>query len=113
MWALLPLIAQTHLGLGADGYGILFAALGLGAITAAFTMGRIKKHMSANTILSIVALAFGIAFALTMVVPGMLPALPLLYVIGYGWTATASTLNAELQLYLPAGYGPARSPCTS
>jgi len=101
MWALLPLIAHNHLGLGADGYGILFAAVGLGAITAAFTMGRLKKRMSANTILSIVALAFAVAFALTMVVPGLLPALPLLYVMGYGWTATVSTLNAELQLYLP------------
>jgi hypothetical protein len=101
MWALLPLIAHNHLGLGADGYGILFAAVGLGAITAAFTMGRLKTRMSANTILSIVALAFAVAFALTMVVPGLLLALPLLYVMGFGWTATVSTLNAELQLYLP------------
>ena len=55
MWALLPLIAHSQLGLGADGYGVLFAAVGLGAITAAFTMGRIKRHMSANTILSVVS----------------------------------------------------------
>ncbi|HET7724733.1 MAG TPA: MFS transporter, partial [Propionibacteriaceae bacterium] len=101
MWALLPLIAHSRLRLGADGYGILFAAVGLGAITAAFSLGRIKRRLSANTILGVVALAFAVAFALTMVVSGLLPALPLLYVMGFGWTATASTLNAELQLYLP------------
>jgi len=37
-----------------------------------------------------------------MLVPGLVPALPLLVVLGFGWTATAATLNAELQLYLPS-----------
>ncbi len=101
MWALLPLIANRQLGLGADGYGILFGALGVGAITAAFTVGRIGRHISANTLLSLMGLLFGVAFALTMVVPGLLPAIPLLIALGFGWTATAATLNAELQLFLP------------
>jgi MFS family permease len=101
MWALLPLIANRQLGLGADGYGILFGALGVGAITAAFTVGRIGQHISANLLLSLMGLLFGIAFALTMVVPGLLSAIPLLVVLGFGWTATAATLNAELQLFLP------------
>jgi MFS family permease len=35
LWALLPLIARQRLGLGADGYGALFAALGVGAIAGA------------------------------------------------------------------------------
>jgi MFS family permease len=101
MWALLPLIANRQLGLGADGYGVLFGALGVGAIAAAFTVGRLSKAWSANQTLSVMGVMFGIAFALTMVVPGLLPAIPLLVVLGYGWTATAATLNAELQLFLP------------
>lgn len=101
MWALLPLIANRQLGLGAAGYGILFGALGVGAITAALTVGRIARRVSANTLLSLMGVLFGAALALTMVVPGLLPALPLLVLLGYAWTATASTLNAELQLYLP------------
>ncbi len=101
MWALLPLIANRQLGLGADGYGILFGALGVGAITAAFTVGKISRHMSANLLLSLMGLLFGIAFALTMVVPGLLLAIPLLIALGFGWTATVATLNAELQLFLP------------
>jgi MFS family permease len=101
MWALLPLIANRQLGLGADGYGVLFGALGVGAIAAAFTVGRLSKALSANKTLSVMGVVFGIAFALTMVVPGLLPAIPLLVLLGYGWTATAATLNAELQLFLP------------
>jgi MFS family permease len=102
MWALLPLIANRKLGLAADGYGLLFTALGVGAITAAFSMGRISRYVSAKNVLSITGVVYGIAFALTMVVPGLVPALPLIFVLGFGWTATAATLNAELQLYLPS-----------
>ncbi len=102
MWALLPLIANRKLGLAADGYGLLFTALGVGAITAAFSMGRISRYVSAKNVLSITGVVYGVAFALTMVVPGLVPALPLLFVLGFWWTATAATLNAELQLYLPS-----------
>jgi MFS family permease len=102
MWALLPLIAAHKLGLAADGYGLLFMALGVGAITAAFSMGRISRYVSAKYVLSITGVLYGIAFALTMIAPGLVQALPLLFVLGFGWTATAATLNAELQLYLPS-----------
>ncbi len=101
MWALLPLIANRQLGVGADGYGILFGALGVGAITAAFTVGRIGRRVSANLLLSAMGLLFGLAFGLTMVVPGLVPALPLLVLLGFAWTATVAVLNAELQLFLP------------
>ncbi|MGC3995584.1 MAG: MFS transporter [Propionicimonas sp.] len=101
MWTLLPLIANRQLGLGADGYGLLFGALGVGAITGAFTVGRLGRHLSANTMLAVMGIVFGAAFALTMVVPGLWAAMPLLVVLGYAWTATAATLNADLQLFLP------------
>lgn len=102
LWALLPLLASQRFGLHADGYGLLFAALGLGAITAALTLGRLKSRLSSNRLVAYSALAFGASFGLTVVVPGLLPAIPLLFVAGYAWSATASTLNAELQLFLPA-----------
>ena len=55
----------------------------MGAITAAFTVGRIGRHISANLLLSLMGLVFGVAFALTMVVPGLLPAIPLLIALGF------------------------------
>ena len=48
VWALLPLIASRQLGLAADGYGLLFAALGLGAVIGAVSLGRVKQHLSSN-----------------------------------------------------------------
>ncbi|MFT4108394.1 MFS transporter [Propionicimonas sp.] len=101
MWALLALIANRQLGLGADGYGFLYGALGVGAVAAAFTVGRLGGRFSANTLLSVMAIVYGAAFALTMAMPGIAGALPLLVVLGYAWTATVAILNAELQLFLP------------
>lgn len=101
MWALLPLIASRQLGLPASGYGLLFVALGIGAVTAALGLGRIRARLSANSVLTRSTLLFAVAFALVMVAPGLWSAGPLLVVVGFGWTAVASTLMAELQLFLP------------
>lgn len=101
LWALLPLIASQQLGLQAGGFGLLFAALGVGAVIGALSLGRVKEHVSSNALLCVVAVAYAAAFALTLWAPGLLAALPLLVVAGFGWTATVSTINAELQLFLP------------
>ena len=102
VWALLPLIASRQLGLDADGYGLLFAALGFGAVIGALSLGRVKQHLSSN----------GGAGARGGLLRARLRltrrwrrtawlALPLLVVCGFGWTATVSTIISELQLFLP------------
>lgn len=101
LWALLPLIASRQLGLDASGYGLLFAALGVGAVAGALTLGQVKARLSSNAILNWVALAFGLSLAALVLADSLWVALPLLMVAGYGWTATASTLVSELQLFLP------------
>lgn len=102
LWALLPLIASRQLGLAANGYGLLFAALGVGAVIGAMGLGHVRRFVSSNGVLTVSALVYAVAFALVMVVPGLLPAIPLLVIAGFGWTAIAATLVSELQLTLPS-----------
>ena len=101
LWALLPLIAAKQLGLAADGYGILFIGIGMGAVAGAFTVGHLKQRLSSNAIVTVSALAFGLAFALVALVANLWLALPLLAVTGHAWTASASILMGEIQLFLP------------
>ncbi len=101
VWALLPLIAARQLGLEADGYGLLFAALGLGAVVGALSLGRVKEHLSSNGVLGLAMISFALAFGALVLAPNLLAALPLLVVCGFGWTATVSTIISELQLFLP------------
>ena len=102
VWALLPLIASEQLGLDADGYGLLFASLGLGAVIGALCLGWVRQHLSSN----------GGAGARrrspshspsgrSPLAPNGWVAIPLLVVCGFGWTATVATIISELQLFLP------------
>lgn len=101
LWALLPLAAREQLGVDAGGYGALFAALGAGAIVAALVVGRVRDHVSTNVLLA----GAGVVFAAVMVVIVLVPILWLALVVcvfgGLAWTTVISTLNAELQLFLP------------
>ena len=48
VWGLLPLVARQELGLGATGYGVLLAALGVGAIAGALLMPRVRAALLAQ-----------------------------------------------------------------
>jgi quinol monooxygenase YgiN len=101
LWALLPLVASQRLGLGAAGYGALFGALGAGAIVAALVLGRLRNHLSTNGLLSIAGVLFAAAMVVVVLVPSFWAAMVVLVFAGLAWTAVISTLNAELQLFLP------------
>jgi MFS family permease len=101
LWALLPVIASQRLGLGAAGYGALFGALGLGAIVAALVLGRVRDRLSTNGMLSAAGALYAAALAVIVLVPNFPAALATLVFAGLAWTTVISTLNAELQLFLP------------
>ena len=91
-----------HLGLGADGYGALFGALGVGAILGAVVLGRVTSRLSTNAVLGAGGTLYAGALAVVILVPGFLGALVVLILSGMAWMAVTSTLQAELQLALPA-----------
>src|SRR4029450_11935051 len=101
LWALLPVIASQHLGLGADGFGALFAALGAGAVLGALVLGQLTTKFSTNAILIGAGILYAAALAVITLVPSFLAALATLVFSGLGWMAITSTLQAELQLILP------------
>ena len=45
LWALLPVIGQQRLGLGAAGFGGLMACLGTGAVAAGLTIGPLRQRL--------------------------------------------------------------------
>jgi MFS family permease len=101
LWALLPLVASDLLGLGAGGYGVLLAALGVGAVGGAFLLPRIRQRMSTNRLLTASGLIY--AVALVPVAALRVPAVVLVALLfaGLGWIAVLSSVNAALQIYLP------------
>ena len=102
LWVLLPLIASEHLRVGADGYGALFAALGVGAVLGALVLARVTTRLSTNMVLGAAALVYAATLTVIASVASFPVALAALVLSGLAWMAVTSTLQAELQLVLPA-----------
>ncbi len=106
LWALLPAVASSTLGLSAGGYGMLLGVLGLGAIVGVLVMPWLQAHRASSVLLAASALGFALA-SFALVTAPLAVVLPTLLVAGICWIVTLTTLNAALQLTL-AGWVRAR-----
>lgn len=102
LWGLLPVIAANQLGLGSAGYGVLLGALGVGAVLGAFVLSRLRARFGQNTLLTVGAAGFAAATAVLALVHNFAAVLAALVVGGAAWLLSLSTLNASMQLSLPA-----------
>ncbi|WP_349876428.1 MFS transporter [Micromonospora sp. HUAS YX12] len=101
LWALLPLVASRRLGLDSSGYGLLLAALGVGAILGGLLLPWIRTRVTANRFLLVAGALYGgalIVVASVQVVPVVLIAL---LPAGLAWVTVLANVNAEIQLFLP------------
>ena len=101
LWALLPLVASERIGTDSHGYGLLLAALGVGAIAGGVALPKLRTRMSASKLLGLSGLLFGLVLLdvatlndLTAVAVALAPA-------GAAWVVVLANLNAEIQLFLP------------
>src|SRR6202158_5039363 len=102
LWALLPLIASRRLALGADGYGLLLGVLGVGAIFGAVILPRLRARMSINALLAASGITYALVLAAVVLIGNTVVVLIVLLPAGVAWIAVLATVNAELQLFLPA-----------
>ncbi|MGB3481798.1 MAG: MFS transporter [Mycobacterium sp.] len=102
VWGLLPVIAKDQLGLSASGYGLLLGALGAGAVLGAFLLSRLRSRYGQNTLLTMAAMGFAAATVVLALIPNFVVVLLALLVGGAAWLLSLSTLNASMQLSLPA-----------
>ena len=100
--ALLPVVASQRLGLGANGYGLLLGALGVGAIAGALALPRLRATLSSNALLLAASLVHTAALVALVLVPNAAVILVVLVATGIAWIAVLSSMNAAMQLFLPA-----------
>ena len=101
IWALLPLIAQSTLHLGAGGYGLLLGSVGIGAVAGAALLPRLRARLSPDTLLAagsigMAAVTLSLAYAHVTAVAAVA-----LVLGGACWILALSTLNSLYQLSLP------------
>jgi predicted MFS family arabinose efflux permease len=97
-----PLLARNVLGLGAEGFGFLMAALGVGAVAGALTVGfrRAPGPPPLTAMLGAGALTLGGLLSLAGARHAWLAA-PLLFVTGYFGLVVVASCNTRLQLAAP------------
>lgn len=101
LWALLPLVANRRLGLGATGYGFLLGAVGLGAVAGALLLPQLRTRLSPSWFFAGATLVYALAVAVTGLVAEVAIVTLVLVPAGVAWVAILSSLNASMQLILP------------
>ncbi len=102
LWGLLAVIAKDQLGQSSSGYGLMLGALGAGAVLGAVVLGPLRRLFGQNGLLIVAALGFASATTVLALVHQVVVVLVALVVGGMAWLATLATMNAAMQLSLPA-----------
>ncbi len=102
MWALLAVVARQDLNGGALGYGIMNGCIGLGAVTAAVFLPRLRTRLSADGIVKTAAVLFVTTLLVMAWVHFWVPVILVLILAGMSWTSSASCMNIAVQLSVPS-----------
>lgn len=97
LWALLPLIGAQKLQGSPNGYAILLSCIGVGAVSAAFTLPKVREKLSPDVLTVAAAVTFAAATAVTAVSDNFYLIAAFMVAAGWSWLASLSTFNVTAQ----------------
>ena len=100
-WALLPLIARNQVAGGPALYGFLLAAIGIGAVSAAFALPALKQRLGADRLAAAGTLGTVAALVLFALSRHPVTALAASLIAGLSWITALATINVSAQMALP------------
>jgi len=102
MWALLPIVAKQHMGLGSIGYGALLGVFGVGCFLGVIVLPWTRRRFMLNHLISMSVVLFSVVlFAMSYFRNFPLLACAML-IAGVSWLALLSSLMASLQSVTPS-----------
>jgi predicted MFS family arabinose efflux permease len=99
--ALMPLVARDLLHGGAQTYGIMLGAFGMGAVIGALNIGAVRKWLSGEAAVRACALIMGAAIAVVAVSREPVLTAAALVVAGSVWMLAVALFNIGVQLSAP------------
>ncbi|MDB5516631.1 MAG: transporter [Tardiphaga sp.] len=99
--ALMPLVARDLLHGGAQTYGIMLGAFGMGAVIGALNIGEARKRLSGEAAVRACALIMGVAIAVVAVSREPVLTAAALVVAGSVWMLAVALFNIGVQLSAP------------
>jgi MFS family permease len=99
--ALMPLVARDLLHGGAQTYGIMLGAFGMGAVIGALNIGEVRKRLSGEASVRACAMIMGVAIAVIAVSQQPVLTAAALVVAGSVWMLAVALFNIGVQLSAP------------
>jgi len=99
--ALMPLVARDLLGGGAQTYGIMLGAFGIGAVVAALNVSFVRRRFDHEAAVRVCLMAMGAAVAIVAVNRSPTVAVAALAVAGAAWMMSVALFNIGIQLSSP------------
>lgn len=101
LWATLPLVARDLLAGGALTYGFLLGAFGSGAVLAALAITSLRRHYTADAIVTAASAVFGAATIVIAVSRWSALSSLVIVAAGAAWVLSFSTFNVTTQISSP------------
>ncbi|HEV2854132.1 MAG TPA: MFS transporter [Thermoanaerobaculia bacterium] len=102
LWALLPLVARNELKAGAEGYGLLLGALGIGAVGGALVLPHLKRNNSTDGVVAAATFVFAAATISLAYVREFWLLMIAMLLAGGAWLSLLSSLNVAVQTVVPS-----------
>ncbi len=100
-WALLPLVARRQISGGPTLYGLLLGAIGLGAVTGALALPRLKALIGPDWMVRTGSAATSVTLILYGLAREPATAIVASVIAGASWIAVLASLNVSTQAALP------------
>lgn len=102
LWALLPIVARDQLGFGADGYGLLMACLGIGAVIGGLLLARLQHRFGPNWLMQTANVLFAVVMLCLAYVTTPVILCAALLIGGLAWIGISAVPSAAIQTAVPA-----------
>ncbi|WP_024520965.1 MFS transporter [Bradyrhizobium sp. Tv2a-2] len=99
--ALMPLVARDLLRGGAQTYGVMLGAFGVGAVIGALCIGEVRKRMSGEAAVRVCVLSMGLAIAAVALSREPILTMIALVMTGAMWTLAFTLFDIGVQLSAP------------
>jgi len=101
LWAFLPIVARSHLGLSPTGFGMLLGFFGVGGLAGAAILPKVQHKTSMNFLVAISTILFSLTiFALAVLKDFKLLSIAM-FIGGISWLAILSIFNTSVQSIIP------------
>jgi MFS family permease len=99
--ALMPIVARDLLHGGAQTYGVILGAFGVGAVIGALNISKLRGRLGDEVSIRLCMIVMGVCVALVAISRSGLLSGSALVFAGAGWTASVTLFNVGVQLAAP------------